>query len=153
MAYYNDQKQNRKVETVEDLEIWQKCNSLVIEIFKILKSYPMHERAGLSQKTKFIALEIPILIEKGFNKKHFREKMSLYIHAKELLDEVRYLLTVGEALSYSGKIKAVYPKIDETTTMFMGLIRAMEKRQQSNNNPNQNQQRRPDQRPHQQQQQ
>ena len=156
MAYPNDQKQTRKIETVEDLDIWQKSNALVIEIFKIVKSYPMHEWTGLSQKTKNLAVEIPIMIEKGFNKKHFREKMGLYIHSKELLDEVRYLLSVGDQLRYSKKIKDLYPKIDETTTMFMGLIRAMEKRNQANSmnpnqNPNQNQPRRND--PRQQQQQ
>jgi len=121
-------KPSRKLETAEDLDIWQKVHAITLEVMKSVKAYPISEWSGLAQRTKNAALDVPVLIERGFKKRNFREKMEFYIKAAEALDELKYLLKMADQLGYSKKTNPLYPQIEESAAMFTGLIKAMEKR-------------------------
>ncbi|MCK6601187.1 MAG: four helix bundle protein [Bacteroidetes bacterium] len=121
-------KPTRKLETAEDLDIWQKVHSITLEVMKSVKAYPISEWSGLAQRTKNAALDVPVLIERGFKKRNFREKMEFYIKAAEALDELKYLLKMADQLGYTKKTNPLYPQIEESAAMFTGLIKAMEKR-------------------------
>lgn len=124
----NEVKQTKKLENVEDLDIWQKVHVITLDVLKSVKAYPISEWSGLAQRTKNIAIDIPVLIERGFKRRNFREKLDYYLNASEALDELKYLLKIADQLGYTKKTNPLYPQIEETAAMFTGLIKAMEKR-------------------------
>jgi len=124
----SESKQNKKLENVEDLDIWQKVHIITMDVLKSVKAYPISEWSGLAQRTKNIAIDVPVLIERGFKRRNFREKLDYYLKASEALDELKYLLKIADQLGYTKKTNPLYPQIEETAAMFTGLIKAMEKR-------------------------
>ncbi|MFN5335640.1 MAG: four helix bundle protein [Bacteroidota bacterium] len=49
----------------KDLSVWQKAMDLVVEIYKITKEFPSHERFGLISQMNRCAISIPSTIAEG----------------------------------------------------------------------------------------
>lgn len=144
----NDHYKPKRVEIAEDMDVWKKAHALTIDIAKLTKDFPIAEWSGISQRTKNTAIDIPIAIESGFNKRQYREKLNEYQSAIDRLNQLRYLLRLSHDLKYSGskKINNLLNSVEELSNMLHGLLKAIEKKSNPNNNPNQQHQRRPDQR-------
>ena len=65
-----------KLKSYKDLIVWQKAMDLVLEIYKLTKSFPQSEIYGLTSQMRRAAVAIPSNIAEGYCRKHVKE----YIH-------------------------------------------------------------------------
>jgi len=49
----------KKAKKFEDLVVWLKAHKLVIEIYKVTKSYPRHEMFGLTSQIRRAVVSVP----------------------------------------------------------------------------------------------
>ena len=73
----------KKAKKFKDLVVWQKAHQLVIEIYKLTKTYPKNEMFGLTSQLRRAAVSLPANIAQGS------------------LEEVRYYLILSQALEYA----------------------------------------------------
>lgn len=124
----HETRHNRKPETVEDLDIWQKSDQLCEELIRKTKSFPISEWPALGQRIKNSAADVPIEIEKGFLKRNIQDKIHHYQAAFDTFIELRYLIRLSESMGYIKKPAPLYRHMQEIDQMFTGLIRSMEKK-------------------------
>ena len=62
-----------KTKSFKDLIVWQKAYRLVLEVYKITKTFPRHEIYGLTQQVRRAAISIPSNIAEGYGRKHKAE--------------------------------------------------------------------------------
>lgn len=90
----------KKLEKFEDLKVWQKAHQLVLEIYKITKTFPQEERFVLVSQVKRAAVSIPANIAEGFKKRGKKDKSNFYNIAQGSLEELRYYLILSKDLGY-----------------------------------------------------
>ena len=57
----------------KDLVVWQKAMDLVIQVYKIVKTFPIEEKYGLSDQMRRAAVSIPSNIAEGYQRGSDRE--------------------------------------------------------------------------------
>jgi len=93
--------QDEKSERFKDLVVWQKAHQLVIEIYKLTKTYPKNEMFGLTSQLRRAAISVPANLAEGFKRITLAEKLRFYNIAQGSLEEVRYYLILSEDLEYA----------------------------------------------------
>jgi four helix bundle protein len=58
-----------KLKSFEDLSVWKKSHELVLEIYKITKSFPREEKYGLVSQMRRAAISVAANIAEGFKRK------------------------------------------------------------------------------------
>jgi len=86
--------------TYKDLKVWQKADKLVIEIYKITKSFPKEEIYGLTSQLRRAALSIPTNIVEGYTRKGDKELSRFISIAIGSMAETEYLLDLSKRLGY-----------------------------------------------------
>jgi len=111
-----------KTKTFRDLIVWQKGYSLVLEIYKITKTFPNTEQYGLAQQMRRAAVSIPSNIAEGYGRKHKPEYNQFLRHAYGSLLELQtqYLLSVD--LGYTNKNTNIEPLLDEVGAMLYRMF-------------------------------
>jgi four helix bundle protein len=86
-----------------DLFVWQKSMDLVETCYRLTKSFPDHERFGLTSQLRRAVVSVPANIAEGFG----RQKTGAYVHhlsiASGSLAEVETLLLIAVRLEYLTK--------------------------------------------------
>jgi four helix bundle protein len=92
-----------KTRSFKDLIVWQKAYRLVLEVYKITKTFPRSETYGLTQQIRRAAISLPSNIAEGYGRKHKAEyQQFLSIAYASLLElETQYLLSLD--LNYIDK--------------------------------------------------
>jgi len=69
-----------KINSYKDLIVWQKSRKLVVEIYKLTKSFPKSEIYGLTNQIRRSAVSIPSNIAEGYCRQTRKEYIQfLYI--------------------------------------------------------------------------
>ena len=68
-----------KTKSFKDLIVWQKAYRLVLEIYKITKTFPKSETYGLVQQIRRAAISMPSNIAEGYGRKHKAEYHNFYL--------------------------------------------------------------------------
>jgi four helix bundle protein len=84
----------------EDLIVWQKAHSLVLDIYSITKDFPKEEMYALTNQLRRAAISIPANIAEGFGRSSKMEKIRFYNIAQGSLFEVKYFLILSKDLQY-----------------------------------------------------
>ena len=63
------------IRTFKDLLVWQKAMSLSVDVYRLTKNYPSHERYGLTAETRKTSRSVPYNIAEG----HKRASTAEYI--------------------------------------------------------------------------
>ena len=66
-----DQINIMKIRRFEDLKVWQLSHRLSIDIAKLIKTFPKHEKFDLANQMRRSARSIPSDISEGFGRFHF----------------------------------------------------------------------------------
>lgn len=112
-----------KIKQFEDLLVWQKSHSLVLNIYKITKQFPYEEKFGLVSQMRRAAVSIAANIVEGFRKRSQRDKINFYNIAQGSSDELRYYIKLASDLGYlDGKEKEIDKQLDEVGKMLSGLV-------------------------------
>jgi four helix bundle protein len=111
-----------KTKSFKDLIVWQKAYRLVLEVYKITKTFPRSETYELTQQIRRAAISLPSNIAEGYGRKHKAEyQQFLSIAYASLLElETQYLLSLD--LNYIDKNDIIENLIKEVGSMLYRMI-------------------------------
>jgi four helix bundle protein len=89
-----------KIKSFEDLEIWRLSHSLVLEIYRIVKSFPKSENYILTKQIIRSAQSIPANIAEGMGRYSKNELVQFLIIARGSVEETKYHLILARDLEY-----------------------------------------------------
>ncbi|WP_338421796.1 four helix bundle protein [Nostoc flagelliforme] len=92
--------EKKRIETFEDLKVWQKCIDLVKVIYLITKEGEFSRDFGLRDQLRRASVSIPTNIAEGFERYSRKEYLNFLNIAKGSAGEVRSLLRVALEVSY-----------------------------------------------------
>lgn len=92
--------ERKKIETFEDLLVWQKGIEIVKQVYLISKDGKLNKDFGLRDQLRRAALSIPTNIAEGFERASRKEYLNFLNIAKGSAGEVRSLLQVALELGY-----------------------------------------------------
>jgi four helix bundle protein len=106
-----------------ELKVWQRSHALVLQVYRLTKSFPPEERYGLTSQLRRAALSVPTNIAEGSKRQTNTEYARFLNIAEGSLAETEYLLMVSRDLHYlSGEAaKPVIIEADEIGKMGHGL--------------------------------
>lgn len=116
------------IKDFRELKVWQKAHQLVLEIYKITKTFPADERFGLITQMRRAAVSIPANIAEGFRKRGLKDKAHFYNIAEGSLEEVRYYLILGKDLNYCSNIVILWGLSEEISRMLTNLIASLKEK-------------------------
>ncbi|RLF34767.1 MAG: four helix bundle protein, partial [Thermoplasmata archaeon] len=88
------------MKTFKELKVWQKAHQLVLEIYKITRSFPKEERFGLVIQIRRSVSSIPTNIVEGFKRKSKKDFAHFLNIAESSLEETKYHLLLAHDLKY-----------------------------------------------------
>ena len=83
-----------------ELKVWQRSHELVLEIYRLSKSFPQDERFGLTAQLRRAALSVPTNIAEGSKRIHRADYARFLNIAEGSLAETQYLLMLARDLGY-----------------------------------------------------
>lgn len=92
--------EKKKVESFEDLFLWQKGIALVKQVYLLTAEGKLQKDFGLRDQLQRAAVSIPTNIAKGYERTSSREYLQILHIAKGSAREVRSLLQVALEVGY-----------------------------------------------------
>jgi four helix bundle protein len=87
-------------QTFKDLLVWQKSHALVLEVYKLTRSFPREELFGLTSQMRRAAVSIPANIAEGFKRRGKPDKARQMNIAQGSLEELQYYFVLSADLKY-----------------------------------------------------
>jgi four helix bundle protein len=111
------------------LVVWEKSHKIVLELYKLTKSFPVEERFNLVNQFRRSGISIPTNIAEGCGKFTQSDFVSYLQIALGSTQETEYLCFLSYELNYIDKTS--YEKIDreigEVKAMLISLIKKIRK--------------------------
>ncbi len=111
-----------RAESFQDLLVWQKAHALVLQVYRVTRSFPAEEKFGLISQMRRAAVSIPANIAEGFKKQGRKDKAKFYNIAQGSLEELRYYIILSTDLHYLEDPDDLALAIDEVGKMLHGLV-------------------------------
>ncbi|MEW6102436.1 MAG: four helix bundle protein [bacterium] len=111
----------------KELEVWKKAINLVIEIYKITKSFPLEERYGLTSQIQKSVVSIPANIAEGWGRSSTKEYIQFLIIARGSLMELDTHLIISQKLNYIQIeiLEGIQREIESIGRMLNRLIQSL----------------------------
>ena len=71
----------KRIESFQDLVVWQKSMDLVTECYQLARRLPPNEQYGLASQMRRSAVSIPANIAEGFGRWHSKEFVHFLLEA------------------------------------------------------------------------
>lgn len=84
----------------KDLRAWQEAHALVLDVYRMTRTFPKEELFGLTSQIRRAAVSVTSNIAEGFNRNSSREKVQFYSTAIGSLAEVQSQLEVARDIDY-----------------------------------------------------
>ncbi|MDT0642109.1 four helix bundle protein [Zunongwangia sp. F363] len=88
----------------KNYKVWQKSHALVLEIYKITRTFPADEKFNLISQMNRAALSIPTNIVEGCGRETQKEFLRFLHISSGSAFELEYLILVSTELSFIDKI-------------------------------------------------
>ena len=111
-----------RTKSFKDFIVWQKAYKLVLEVYKITKTFPRSETYGLTQQIRRAAISIPSNIAEGYGRKHKAEYQQFLSMAYASLLELETQYLVSLDLNYINKNEIIENLIKEIGSMLYRMI-------------------------------
>jgi four helix bundle protein len=111
----------------QDLQVWQKAHTWVLNIYQLSAKFPREEMFGLSSQLRRAAVSVPANIAEGFVKRGQADKIRFYNISQGSLEEARYYLILVRDLGYGDTVGLLWA-VDEISRMLESYIRSMQSR-------------------------
>jgi len=105
--------ESRKIKSFTELNAWKEGHKLVLEIYKITKTFPKDEQFGLTNQLRRAAVSFTSNIAEGFSRNSYKEKLQFYSMALGSLTEIQNQLLVAKDIGYISREE--FDKIAEQT--------------------------------------
>ena len=109
-----------QIKSFKDLNVWKEGHKLVLEIYKVTKSFPKDEMFGLTNQIRRAAISITSNISEGFNRISPKEKLQFYFIALGSLAETQNQLLIAKDVGYI-KLE-VFDKIESQLIVVQRLL-------------------------------
>ena len=101
----------------QELIVWQKAHRLVLDIYRMSRSFPREEAYGLTRQMRRAAVSVPANIAEGFRKRGNADKARFFNIAEGPLEEVRYYLILAHDLELADCAGAM-ERLEEVSRML-----------------------------------
>jgi four helix bundle protein len=122
-----------KIESFTDLNVWKEGHKLVLEIYKVSRTFPTEERFGLVSQIRRAAVSVTSNIAEGFSRESYKEKVQFYSMAKGSLTELQNQLLIARDVNYLDQ--GIFDKLAKQSItvhkLLTGLIKSSRKRSRS----------------------
>ncbi len=117
----------RHKSTYEDLEVFKESHQLVLDIYKIINSFPKEEKYRLGDQLCRAVISIPSNIAEGYGRFSIKERIKFLYIARGSVEEVKYLLLLVKDLNYiiSGTYEELLLRLNKIGKMLNGLINSL----------------------------
>jgi four helix bundle protein len=89
-----------KIESFEQLEVWQLSQAWAVRIYATTKSFPRDEAFGITSQIRRSAASISANIAEGFGRQSPRDKLHFYVIAYGSTLETKNFLYLSQKLGY-----------------------------------------------------
>jgi four helix bundle protein len=116
-----------RIGSYRDLDVWQFGMDIVVQIYRVTRTFPAEERFGLISQLRRAAVAIPSNIAEGRSRLGAAEFRRFISIARGSVAEVETQLAVAVALGFTGvdEIAALSSRLDELSKMLFGLYRRL----------------------------
>jgi four helix bundle protein len=115
---------NKKVETFRDLVVWQKSHELIQQVYLKTSKFPKKELTLLVPQIRNAAVQVPINIAIGFNKRSKKAKVHYYRTALNAIEEVQYYILLAADLGMYKEVEIAVSDFMTIEKMLKRLIRS-----------------------------
>lgn len=114
------------INSFTDIKAWQKAHELVLEVYKLTKSFPKFEEFCLTSQIRRAAISIPSNIAEGFKRKSAKDSNHFYNIADGSLEEAKYQLILSKDLEYisEGSFSKVFSLAEEVGRLLCGWYKS-----------------------------
>lgn len=85
-----------KAQIFQDLQVWQRAQELVLQVYRLIAGFPKEELFGLTSPMRRSDVSVPANFAGGFKRKGKREMTRFMNIAQASLEEMRYYLIPAE---------------------------------------------------------
>ena len=112
-----------KTSDFKDLKVWQASMDLTIEVYKILKLFPPHEKMALQNQIQRCVVSIPSNIAEGHGRDSYKEFCRFLSIARGSLCELETQLIISFHLKYINKyqLDTILQRIKNIGSMIKSL--------------------------------
>lgn len=112
--------------TFEDLVVWRKAHTFVLEVYRQSRRFPRQELYGLTVQLRRAAVSVPANIAEGFKRNTKADKARFMNIAQGSLEESRYYLILAKDLSYlSISDRNLLNQLEEVSRLLEGYRRGI----------------------------
>lgn len=108
----------------QDLVVWQKAHQLVLEVYRLTKTFPKEEVYGLIFQFRRAAVSIPANVAEGFRKRGAADKLRYLNIAQGSAEECRYYLILSKDLRY-GEIPGLTNLLDDVSRLLVAYAKGI----------------------------
>jgi four helix bundle protein len=114
----------------KELEVWQKAMNLVIEIYKVTKTFPQQEKYGLITQTQRAGVSIPANIAEGWGRGSTKEYIHFLQVARGSLFELETHSIIAQRLNYIKQevLQDTQKELESIGMMLNRLIQSLSRR-------------------------
>ena len=111
------------VYSFEKLKVWQEAKKLVVDVYRLLDSFPKFEKYALCDQIRRAIVSVPSNIAEGSGRRSLKEQIHFLEIAYGSLMETYNQLLVAIELTYitEESVEAIKPSIDAVAKMINGL--------------------------------
>lgn len=116
-----------KIQTFKDLNTWKEGHKLVLQIYKITKSFPKKETFALIDQILRAVVSITSNIAEGFGRRGMKEKIQFYYLAQSSLTEVQNQLIIAKDVGYMNErvFDELWAQTITVHKLLTGLIKSL----------------------------
>ena len=116
-----------RIRTFKDLLVWQKAMDLSVEVYRLTRHYPSHERYGLTAETRKTSRSVPYNIAEGHKRGGTAEYIRFLGIAAGSAGELQTQLLLAGRLGYHQKntSDAAFALHAEVERMLDALVRRL----------------------------
>jgi len=120
--------EKQKINSYQDLTVWQKSRKFVVLLYQTTDKFPRHEFFGLTNQMRRAAVSIPSNIAEGFRRKSKKEKLQFLRISYGSGSEVETQLIIAKDLKYlnDNDFEVLYNLLGEILSMLNKIISQFE---------------------------
>ncbi|OGL38305.1 MAG: hypothetical protein A2042_08610 [Candidatus Schekmanbacteria bacterium GWA2_38_11] len=89
--------------TFKNIKVWQKAHELVLEIYKVTKTFPSSEKYGLTPQLRRSVASVATNIVEGYKRRSDKDFAHFLNIADGSLEETKYHMLLANDLKYMDK--------------------------------------------------
>lgn len=117
--------EKERVESFEQLKVWQQAHALVMQIFKLTPTLPSEYQESIAAAMERTAVDVPRGIAEGFKRRGSNNKAHHYNLSQSALESLRYYLILCRDLNVKLDFENLSRDVDEIARMLDGLVRSV----------------------------